>query len=94
MTLYKNVTLALSLTALIDTKCEARTRNLAREIDYKHTYNTCDDKLQGTCHLPAPGRKCMIHLHALKDFPDASQVSLYKNNKTHLLHGIIRGAEN
>jgi hypothetical protein len=40
-----------------------------------------DDKLQRSCHLPAPGRNYMTHRQALQYFPDKSHESLDKNNK-------------
>jgi hypothetical protein len=44
-------------------------------------YSAFTDKLVRNCHFPAPGRNCTTHRQALQDFPDTTQVSLYKNNK-------------
>jgi hypothetical protein len=44
-------------------------------------FSVCHDKLQCSCHLPAPGRNRMTHCEALEDFPNIRQISLHKNNK-------------
>jgi hypothetical protein len=55
-------------------------------------YSAFTDKPERNCHFPAPGGHCMIHRQALQDFPDTTQVSLYKNNKINLpiLQGVLK----
>jgi hypothetical protein len=42
------------------------------------------NNLEYNCDFPAPGRNYVIQRQALQDFPDTSQDSLHKNNKTSL----------
>jgi hypothetical protein len=45
-------------------------------------YSAFTDNVERNCHFPPPGWYCMTYLQALQGFPDTSQVSLLKNNKT------------
>jgi hypothetical protein len=47
-------------------------------------FSAWDDELQRCSHLPALGRSYMAQRQAVQNFPDASQVSLHKNNKINL----------
>jgi hypothetical protein len=44
-------------------------------------YTAYDDKVQRSCHLPAPASNCMSHHKMLQDFSSASEVTLDKNKK-------------
>jgi hypothetical protein len=43
-----------------------------------YTVHTMTELQQRSIYLPTAGRNCMTHRRALEDFPDTSQVSLYK----------------
>jgi hypothetical protein len=48
-------------------------------------YSAFTNKVERSCHFPAPGWKYMTHRQARQGFPDTNQVSLHKNNKIFLL---------
>jgi hypothetical protein len=47
-------------------------------------YSAFTDKVERSCHFPAPGWNCMTYRRALQGFPDTIEVSLHKNNKINL----------
>jgi hypothetical protein len=47
----------------------------------EHLHSANNSTFQGSCHLPAAGRKCVSRLQALTDFCVTRQAPLHKNNK-------------
>jgi hypothetical protein len=54
------------------------------ENHFSHIYSASTGMVTHNSHILAPGRNCMTRHQALQDFPDMSQVLLYKNNKINL----------